>query len=73
MPLLSKWFRKAHPVVPPEEKEQLRAMQESSTRQQEEARGLLYEARLTGQKLAASRQRNHYRLILDDILGGKSS
>jgi hypothetical protein len=67
---LNDWLSKFRAKVPAHEKEELRLMQEETSRQKSEATGLLHEARLTGQKLAASRQRNHYRIILDEILGG---
>jgi hypothetical protein len=73
MPLLSNLIGRFKSQVQPHEKEELRAMQEETSRQQEEARGLLHEAKTTGAKLAASRQRNHYRLLLDEILGGNPS
>ena len=67
---LNDFFAKFRSKVPAHEKEELRLMQEETSRQKSEATGLLHEARITGQKLAASRQRNHYRIILDEILGG---
>lgn len=73
MPLLNKFLNRFRSQVPAHEKEELRAMQEETSRQSEEARGLLHEAKQTGAKLAASRHRNHYRLLLDEILGGNPS
>jgi hypothetical protein len=67
---LNDWLSKFRAKVPAHETDELRLMQEETSRQKSEATGLLHEARLTGQKLAASRQRNHYRIILDEILGG---
>lgn len=67
---LNEWIARFRARVPDHEKEELRLMQEETGRQKAEATGLLHEARVTGQKLAASRQRNHYRIILDEILGG---
>jgi hypothetical protein len=69
---LSNWFNRLRPKVSPEDKAALAAMQQDTARQKEEAHGLLHQARTTGQMLAASRQRNHYRIILDEILGGKA-
>ena len=71
MPLLTNWlngFRKKQ--VDDTEKAELLQMQQETATQREQAHGLLHEARITGAKLAASRQRNHYRILLDEILGG---
>jgi hypothetical protein len=73
MPLLSNILARFKPQVAPHEKEELAAMQEETSRQRDEATILLHEARTTGARLAASRQRNHYRLLLDEILGGNPS
>jgi hypothetical protein len=73
MPLLSRIAARFKPQIDESEREQLRSMQEETSRQHEEARGLLHEAKTTASRLAASRQRNHYRLLLDEILGGHSS
>lgn len=70
---LSNWlhgFRKKQ--VNDGEKAELLQMQQETAVQREQAHGLLYEARVTGAKLAASRHRNHYRILLDEILGGQS-
>lgn len=67
---LSDWINRFRAKVPEHEKEELRLMQEETDRQKHEATGLLHDARTTARKLAVSRQRNHYRIILDEILGG---
>lgn len=69
---LSNWINKFRAKVSDVEKAELAAMQEETSRQKEEAHGLLHQARATGRALAESRQRNHYRIILDEILGGKA-
>jgi len=71
--LLNKFLDRFKSQVPEHEKEELRVMQDESKHQTSEAQRLLADARSTAAKLAASRQRNHYRLLLDEILGGHSS
>lgn len=45
-------------------------MQRASEEQKVEARSLLADARVIGEKCRESRKRNHYRLVLDSIFEG---
>jgi len=59
--------------IPEEEKRELEAVQRQAAEQQAEARSLLNDARIIGEKCRQSRRRNHYRLMLDEIFeGGKT-
>jgi len=45
-------------------------MQRAAEEQKVEARSLLEDARIIGEKCRESRRRNHYRLVLDQIFEG---
>lgn len=57
-------------TITDEDKRELEAVTEEAARQKTEARSLLADARIIGEKCRRSRERNHYRLVLDQIFEG---
>lgn len=67
------WWNRKSITIPESEKRELEEMQRESERQKVEARSLLADAKVIGDKCRQSRQRNHYRLVLDSIFEGGNS
>jgi hypothetical protein len=67
------WWNRRSISIPEEDKRELEMVQREAAEQQREARSLLADAKILGEKCRESRRRNHYRLVLDQIFeGGRS-
>lgn len=64
------WWNRKSISIPEEDKAELARVQHEADAQKAEARSLLADARIIGEKCRASRKRNHYRLVLDQIFEG---
>lgn len=64
------WWSRKSVTIPEHEKQELEQMQRAAEEQKVEARSLLEDARIIGEKCRESRRRNHYRLVLDQIFEG---
>jgi hypothetical protein len=66
------WWSNRQIRIPEADKRELESVQREAAAQKVEARSLLADARIIGEKCRESRKRNHYRLVLDQIFeGGK--
>jgi hypothetical protein len=66
------WSKNSSIRVSEADKQELELVSRAAEMQKVEARSLLADAKIIGDKCRESRRRNHYRLVLDSIFeGGK--